>query len=54
MEARAKLLGHPVHQMLVVLPLGLLSGAAFFDLLYLLFGRQPWATVSFWFQPALR
>ena len=27
MEARAKLLGHPVHQMLIVLPLGLLSGA---------------------------
>jgi hypothetical protein len=27
MEAKAKLLGHPIHQMLVGLPLGLLVGA---------------------------
>lgn len=33
MESRARLLGHPVHQMLVVFPLGLLGGSVVFDLL---------------------
>lgn len=27
MEGRAKVLGHPIHQMLIVFPLGLLSTA---------------------------
>lgn len=36
MESRAKLFGHPLHQMLVVLPLGLLSAAVVFDLVHLL------------------
>ena len=30
-ESRAKLFGHPVHQMLIVLPLGLLATALAFD-----------------------
>lgn len=34
MESRAKLLGHPVHPMLIVLPLGLFIGGVVFDLLY--------------------
>lgn len=33
MESRARLLGHPIHQMLVVFPLGLLGGSLVFDLL---------------------
>jgi uncharacterized membrane protein len=33
MESRAKLLGHPIHQMLIVFPLGLLGMAVIFDLL---------------------
>ena len=33
MESRAKLFGHPIHQMLIVLPLGMLSGAVIFDVL---------------------
>lgn len=33
MESRARLLGHPVHQMLVVFPLGLLGASLVFDLL---------------------
>ena len=33
MESRARLFGHPIHQMLVVFPLGLLGGAALFDVL---------------------
>src|SRR5256885_3617297 len=32
MEARAKLFGHPIHQMLIVFPLGLLATAFFFDI----------------------
>lgn len=35
MESRAKLFGHPIHQMLVVLPLGVLAMSLIFDLLAL-------------------
>ena len=52
MEARAKLFGHPVHQMLIVLPLGLLSGVVIFDVIYLLTGGLQWATISYWLIPA--
>jgi uncharacterized membrane protein len=40
MEARAKLFGHPIHQMLVVFPLGLLATALFFDLIALAMNRH--------------
>lgn len=33
MESRAKVLGHPIHQMLVVLPLGVLAMSLVFDLI---------------------
>lgn len=33
MEAKAKLLGHPIHQMLIVLPLGVLAMSLIFDLI---------------------
>ena len=33
MESKAKLLGHPIHQMLVVLPLGVLAMSLVFDLI---------------------
>lgn len=48
MEARAKLLGHPIHQMLIVFPLGLLATSFFFDLFYLFRGVQSLASASFW------
>ena len=32
MESRAKLFGHPIHQMLIPFPLGLLGTAVLFDL----------------------
>lgn len=47
MESRARLFGHPVHQMLVVFPLGLLGGAALFDLLHLGLDSENMALVSF-------
>ena len=43
-----KVLGHPVHQMLIVLPLGLLSGAVIFDVIGLIEDGPQWATVSYW------
>lgn len=52
MEARIKLLGHPVHQMLIVLPLGLLTGVVIFDVVHLLTGGLQWATISYWLIPA--
>ncbi|MGH9458193.1 MAG: DUF2231 domain-containing protein [Thermoanaerobaculia bacterium] len=36
MESRAKLLGHPIHPMLIVFPLGLLGMSLFFDLIGLI------------------
>ena len=34
MESRVKVAGHPLHQMLIVFPLGLLSTAVVFDILF--------------------
>src|SRR3954452_13444882 len=48
MESRAKLLGHPVHPMLIVLPLGLFISAVVFDGLYLWRGTLTFATVGYW------
>jgi uncharacterized membrane protein len=47
-ETRIKLLGHPVHPMLIVYPLGLLSAAVIFDVLYVATGNGDLATFSFW------
>src|SRR5918996_3926031 len=48
MESRAKLLGHPVHPMLIVLPLGLFIAAVVFDGVYLWRGSATFATVAYW------
>lgn len=48
MEARAKLLGHPVHQMLIVLPLGSLTAAVLFDLLHVFTRGEQWSLVAYW------
>jgi uncharacterized membrane protein len=48
MESKAKLLGHPIHPMLIVLPLGLFIGAVVFDALYLWRGSPAFATVAYW------
>src|SRR5687767_11753172 len=40
MESKAKLFGHPIHQMLIVFPLGLLATALFFDLIAIALGRH--------------
>jgi uncharacterized membrane protein len=48
MESRAKLLGHPIHPMLIVLPLGLFIGAVVFDALSLWRGSATFAAVGYW------
>ncbi len=48
MESRAKLLGHPVHQMLIVFPLGLLAMAVIFDLLAIWLRQPHLSDVAYW------
>lgn len=48
MESKAKLLGHPVHPMLIVLPLGLFIAAVVFDALSLWRETPAFATVAYW------
>ena len=44
----AKLLGHPVHPMLIVFPLGLLATAVAFDIVGIISGQSEWFRLSFW------
>jgi uncharacterized membrane protein len=48
MESKAKALGHPIHQMLIPFPFGLLATAVIFDIVYLLWGNTTMLTVSYW------
>ena len=52
MESRAKLLGHAVHPMLIVFPLGLLGMAEIFDLLSLAMAQGYWAEIALWMMVA--
>ena len=48
MQAKARLFGHPIHQMLIVFPLGLLGTSLLFDILHLATGGDHWALVSYY------
>ena len=48
MHARARLFGHPIHQMLIVFPLGLLATAMIFDVIHLVTGTPRWAEIAYW------
>jgi uncharacterized membrane protein len=48
MESKVKALGHPIHQMLIPFPFGLLATAVIFDIIYLVWGNPVMATVAFW------
>jgi uncharacterized membrane protein len=48
MESKAKLLGHPIHQMLIVFPLGLLATASIFDVISLFSGNSRWTEMAFY------
>ena len=47
MESKAKLFGHPVHQMLIVFPLGLLATALAFDILHFVSGNGYWSEIAY-------
>ncbi len=46
MESRAKAMGHPIHPMFIVFPLGLLSTAVVFDILYLVTDRSGFTVAA--------
>jgi uncharacterized membrane protein len=48
MESRARFLGHPAHQMLIVFPLGLLGASVVFDLIHLAGDNEELAIASFY------
>jgi uncharacterized membrane protein len=48
MDAKAKVLGHPIHQMLIVFPLGLLATSFFFDIAWLVTKSSNLAIVAYW------
>jgi uncharacterized membrane protein len=48
MESRAKFLGHPLHQQLIVFPLGLLGMAVIFDLISFWTHNARWTEVAFY------
>ena len=48
MESRAKFLGHAVHPILIVFPLGLLATGVVFDIIYLIWGSPDMASVAYW------
>ena len=48
MESRAKLLGHPIHQMLIVFPVGLLVTASIFDLVHLAGDSTAMVSAAYW------
>ncbi len=48
MESHVKLLGHPIHPSLIVLPLGLLISAVVFDIVFLITGNTIFNTISYY------
>ena len=48
MQAKARILGHPIHQILIVFPLGLLATSFFFDLAWLVRRNEQLAIVAWW------
>ncbi len=48
MKAKARFLGHPIHQMLIVFPLGLLGMSLAFDIAYLSSGNSQWGLIAYW------
>lgn len=48
MQARVRLFGHPVHQMLIVFPLGLLATSVVFDLIGVATGSPAAHAAGFW------
>ena len=52
MESKAKFLGHPLHQQLIVFPLGLLGTAVIFDIISIPMAPNPPARLARKLNPA--
>ncbi len=48
MESKAKILGHALHPILIVFPLGLLSTGVIFDAIHLIWSKPPFLEVAYW------
>jgi uncharacterized membrane protein len=48
MSSPAKLLGHPIHQILIVFPVGLLITGEIFDVVRIVSGNPFWGTIAYW------
>ena len=48
MQAKARIFGHAIHQMLIVFPLGLLATSLVFDIVYFATGNGRFGDISFW------
>lgn len=48
MESKAKIMGHPIHPILIPFPLGLLTTSVVFDIVYMITSSGRWAEISFW------
>jgi uncharacterized membrane protein len=48
MESKARFLGHAIHPILIVFPLGLLATGVVFDVIYLIWGNPSMAGVAYW------
>ena len=46
MESKAKLLGHPIHAMLIVFPLGVLGMSVIFDVVTLVIHQEGWPVAA--------
>ncbi len=48
MKSKARILGHGIHPILIVFPLGLLGGSVAFDVVRIVTHGGEWANVAFW------
>jgi uncharacterized membrane protein len=48
MESHVKIAGHPIHPMLITLPLGMLTAAVVFDIIYLITGNAIFPAITFY------
>lgn len=48
MAGKANLLGHPIHPMLIVFPLGLFPAAVVCDIIFLVRNNPHWGHIAFW------
>jgi uncharacterized membrane protein len=52
MESKIKFAGHPLHPIMIALPLGLLPTAVAFDIAALISAENRWFNISFWIMAA--